>query len=158
MLAIDARGFGETRFRDDESGDDFPVYFGQYDSTMTALLRARRSSACGCWMCGAALICWRRARMLIAGEFYGFGKEGGAAPLLYAAAMDERISKVALEGMLVSYQTIIDQRIHRQVFEDVVPGVLRSYDLPDLVSALAPRPVWIVNGVNALGQRVTWPR
>jgi hypothetical protein len=34
----------------------------------------------------------------------------------------------------------------------VIPGVLKSYDLPDLVSALAPRPVRIVAPVDPLGQ------
>ena len=155
VLAIDARGFGETRYRNDENGDDFPVYFGQYDSAMTALLAGRT-------LVGMRTVdVWRGVDLLAARadvdrtRIHGFGKEGGTTPLLYAAAMDQRISKVALEGMLVSYRTIIDQRIHRQVFELVVPGVLRAYDLPDLVSTLAPRPVWIVNSVNALGQRVS---
>jgi len=155
VLAIDARGFGETRFRDDESGDDFPVYFGQYDSAMTALLS-------GNTLVGMRMLdVWRGVDVLAAradvdrARIRGFGKEAGTTPLLYAAAMDERISKVALEGMLVSYRAIVDQRIHRQIFEQVIPGVLRSYDLPDLVSALAPRPVWIVNSVNPLGQRLS---
>jgi hypothetical protein len=87
-------------------------------------------------------------------RIYGFGRDAGAIPLLHAAALDERIRKIALEGMLASYQTIIQQRIHRQIFEQVIPGVLRSYDLPDVVAALAPRQVWVVNGVNALGQRM----
>jgi cephalosporin-C deacetylase-like acetyl esterase len=155
VLAIDARGFGETRFRDDESGDDFPVYFGQYDSAMTALLSGKT-------LVGMRMLdVWRGVDVLAAradvdrARIRGFGKEGGTTPLLYTAAMDERISKVALEGMLVSYRAIVDQRIHRQIFEQVIPGVLRSYDLPDLVSALAPRPVWIVNSVNPLGQRLS---
>ena len=50
--------------------------------------------------------------------------------------LDERISKIALEGMVASYQTIIQQRIHRQVFEQVIPGVLRSYDLRDVVASI----------------------
>jgi hypothetical protein len=31
---------------------------------------------------------------------------------------------------------------------------LKSYDLPDLANSLAPRPVWIIDAVNPLGQVV----
>jgi cephalosporin-C deacetylase-like acetyl esterase len=155
VLAIDARGFGETQRRNDDNGSDFPGYFGQFDSAMTALLAGR--TLVGMRMRDV----WRGVDLLTGrsevdrDRIYGFGKEGGAIPLLYAATVDDRIRRVALEGMLVSYQTVIQQRIHRQVFEHVIPGALRSFDLPDLVSSLAPRPVWVVNGVNALGQRVS---
>ena len=40
------------------------------------------------------------------------------------------------------------------MFEDVIVGVLKSFDLPDLVAAMSPRPVWIVNGADPLGHRV----
>jgi cephalosporin-C deacetylase-like acetyl esterase len=154
VLAIDARGFGETQHRSDDNGNDFPGYFGQFNSAMTALLAGR--TLVGMRMRDV----WRGVDLLTGraevdrDRIYGFGKEGGAIPLLYAATVDDRIRRVALEGMLVSYQTVIQQRIHRQVFEHVIPGALRSFDLPDLVSSLAPRPAWVVNGVNALGQRV----
>jgi len=155
VLAIDARGFGETHYRNDDNGSDFPGYFGQYDSAMTALLAGKT-------LVGMRMLdVWRGVDLLTGraevdrARIHGFGKDGGAVPLLYAAAMDDRISRVALEGMLVSYQTIIQQRIHRQVFEHVIPGVLRAFDLPDLVSSLVPRQVWVVNSVNALGQRVS---
>jgi hypothetical protein len=71
--------------------------------------------------------------------------------MLYAAVLDRRIRGVALEGLLVSYDWVVRHQIHRQIFEDVVPGALKSFDLPDMVSSLAPRSVWIVNAVNGLG-------
>ncbi|MBL8206911.1 MAG: acetylxylan esterase [Blastocatellia bacterium] len=154
VLAIDVRGLGETRSRNTEGNDDFPVYFGDFESAMTALHIGRP-------LMGMRMTDVLRGVDLLAArldveraKIYGFGKDAGAIPLLHAAAMDDRISKIALEGMLASYQTIIQQRIHRQIFEQVIPGVLRSYDLPDVVTAIAPRQVWIVNGVNALGQQM----
>lgn len=154
VLAIDARGLGETRSRNTEGNDDFPVYFGDFESAMTALHIGRT-------LVGMRMTDVMRGVDLLAArpdveraKIYGFGKDAGALPLLHAAAMDDRISKIALEGMLASYQTLIQQRIHRQIFEQIIPGVLRSYDLPDVVAAIAPRPVWIVNGVNALGQQM----
>ncbi len=157
VLALDLRGWGETRSLNDENGSDFPVYFGDFVSAMTALHIGRP-------LVGMRMTDVLRSVDLLAAradvertKIYGFGKDAGALPLLHAAVMDDRIRKIALEGMLASYQTIIQQRIHRQVFEQVIPGVLRSYDLPDVVAAVAPRPVWIVNGVNALGQRIKLP-
>jgi hypothetical protein len=61
---------------------------------------------------------------------------------------------VALEGMLVSYGWVVEHRIHRQIFEELVPSALRYFDFPDLAGALAPRDVWIVNAVNGLGHSV----
>jgi hypothetical protein len=87
-------------------------------------------------------------------KIYGFGKEAGAVPLLYAAIFDERLKKLALEDVLISYRSIVANRIHRQIFENVVPGALRFYDFPDLVAILAPRPTWIVNAVDPLGHRI----
>ena len=87
-------------------------------------------------------------------NIFGFGKDGGAVPMLYAALFDSRIRRVALEGMLMSYDTVVKHRIHRQIFEQVVPSALRHYDLPDLAGTLAPRPVWLVNAVNGLGHPV----
>lgn len=154
VLAIDLRGLGETRSRNTEGNDDFPVYFGDFESAMTALHIGRP-------LVGMQMTDVLRGVDLLAArpdvertKIYGFGKDAGAIPLLHAAAMDDRIRKIALEGMLASYQTIIQQRIHRQIFEQVIPGVLRSYDLPDVIAAIAPRQVWIVNGVNALGQQM----
>jgi hypothetical protein len=85
---------------------------------------------------------------------HAFGKDKGAVPALYAAVLDDRIEAIALEGMLASYEIVTRQRIHRQVFEDAVVGVLNSFDLPELVAAVAPRPVSIVDAADALGHRL----
>jgi cephalosporin-C deacetylase-like acetyl esterase len=154
VLAIDVRGNGETRVTETQQNTDFRPHFGDFDSAMTALLidrplvgmRARDVSR------GVDLLSARPE--VDPARIHGFGKEAGGVPLLYAAVLDERIRKVGLEGMLMSYQSIVSRSIHRQVFEDVVPGALKFYDFPDLVASLAPRSVWIVNAVDPLGQAV----
>jgi hypothetical protein len=87
-------------------------------------------------------------------NIFGFGKDAGAVPMLYAAVLDNRIRRVALEGMLVSYDSVVTHRIQRQIFEQVVPSALKYFDFPDLVASLAPRPVWVVNAVNGLDHPV----
>jgi len=60
----------------------------------------------------------------------------------------------SLDGMLVSYESVVSSRVHRRILEGVSPGMLRYYDLQDLVAALAPRNVWIVNGTDPLGHEL----
>src|SRR6266513_2479531 len=74
--------------------------------------------------------------------------------LLYASVLDGRIRRVVLNGMLVSYESVVNSRVHRRILEGVAPGMLKSYDLQDLVAALAPRDVWIVGGTDPLGHEL----
>lgn len=83
------------------------------------------------------------------------GRGAFAIPLLHAAVLDARVARLALEGSLVSYRAVIDHSIHKDLPESLLPGVLRRYDVPDLLLALAPRPVAIVDPVDAVGQRLT---
>jgi pimeloyl-ACP methyl ester carboxylesterase len=155
VLTIDARGMGETRPlpNEDQSRETYRL-FGHYDSAMTALLvgktlvgmRAEDVSR------GVDLLFSRpevdRERV------YGFGVGSGALVRLHAAVADSRIKQLALEGMLESYESVVTHRLHRDVFESVVRGVLKAYDLPDLVATLPPRSVWITHTRDPLGKRV----
>lgn len=82
----------------------------------------------------------------------------GAGPmgmvLLHTAVLDSRISRLVLEDTLVSYRTIVDQPVHRNVSEVVIPGVLLHYDTADLLRAVAPRPVTITSPRDAMGEVV----
>ena len=77
----------------------------------------------------------------------------GGVPVLFAAAFDERIQSAELERMLTSYQSVIDTPIHRYALEDVLPGVLRRFDLPDLAAALGGR-VRVSGSVDAMGDSI----
>jgi hypothetical protein len=72
--------------------------------------------------------------------------------LLHEAVLDRRISELALDRMLVSYHSVATHRMHHDMYQSVIPGVLKAYDLPDLVAAVAPRPVWLVDAVDSLGR------
>jgi hypothetical protein len=50
---------------------------------------------------------------------------------------------------------IVDQPVHRLVSEVVVPGVLKHYDVGDLLSAIAPRQVTIITPQNAMGETIS---
>jgi hypothetical protein len=62
--------------------------------------------------------------------------------------VEPRIQSVRSEGMLASYRAIIDEELHRDASEVLVPGALAHYDLPDLIAAIAPRRVEIIAPVE----------
>jgi hypothetical protein len=69
---------------------------------------------------------------------------GTTVPIvLHAAALDARIREVTVENGLTSWLRVVQQPISYNQLTNVVPGVLRDYDLPDLVQSLAPRKVVI---------------
>lgn len=151
VLSLDLRGMGETRPALD-THDDFTKYFGDHDSAETAILLGKTLVG------GRAADIARGVDLLAAraevdaSRIAGIGKGAAAVAMLHAAALDSRIAKVALEDMLVSYDAIVTNRIHRKMFEQTVPSALKFYDLPDLAAAMAPRPVWIIDAVNPVGQ------
>ena len=70
---------------------------------------------------------------------------------LHAAALDLRIREVVIENTLASYRMVLDQPLHRNISEVMIPGVLRKYDVGNLVQAISPRPVTIINPQDATG-------
>jgi hypothetical protein len=86
---------------------------------------------------------------------YGSGAQGIVA--LHAAALDTRISRVIAERSLVSYRTALEAGLHRNLSEVLIPNVLLHYDTPDLITAIHPRGVAIVNPANAMDQIIRDP-
>ena len=83
---------------------------------------------------------------------------GAAGPIvLHAAVLDEKdlIGSVVLERSLVSWDDVIQKGISRGQLGNVVPGVLQSYDLPDLAARLSPLPLRIDGPVDAMGQPIS---
>jgi cephalosporin-C deacetylase-like acetyl esterase len=73
----------------------------------------------------------------------------GGMLVLYAAAFDERIRSAAATGSLVSYTAIAESKLYTHRFGSFGPGLLRDFDLPDLASLIAPRPLLLLNSVDA---------
>ena len=155
VLSIDARGLGETRPGSDVNASEFYKYFGDYEDAMTAILMNRSLPGMRARdvLRGVDLLVARPE--VDAAKISGIGRGGGGAiPLLLAASFDRRLHSVALQDMLVSWHTAATTRMHRLIFEDVIPGALIDFDLPDLVSSIAPRPVWITDPQTPTGTPV----
>ena len=80
-----------------------------------------------------------------------YGKGGLGMVALHTAALDNRVTRVVIENTLVSYQSALQAGLHKNLSEVVIPGVLRRYDVSDLLIAINPRPVLIVNSASAMG-------
>jgi cephalosporin-C deacetylase-like acetyl esterase len=154
VLSIDVRGIGETSSGDGRNGSDWPRYFGDYGNAMTAMLSGKPLVTM------RAEDISRAADLLVTrpevdpSKLAVHGLEGAAIPALYAAALDNRFQSATLERMLVSYESVVRHPIHRGVFENIVHGALKHYDLPDLARWMRPRTVRIIDAVNPLGQPV----
>jgi hypothetical protein len=81
-------------------------------------------------------------------------------PLIHAAAFDASINNITLIGSLISYRSVVMNRIYKIGLTPVnkgpnmpyeidynwnIAGVLRAYDLPDLIGCIAPRKVAITD-------------
>ncbi len=73
---------------------------------------------------------------------------------LHAVRNQPRITRVMVENSLVSYRTALDAPLHRNLSEITIPGVLTHYDVSELLEAIAPRAVTLLNPVDAIGQPV----
>jgi cephalosporin-C deacetylase-like acetyl esterase len=59
--------------------------------------------------------------------------------LLHAAALDSRIKHITIDHTLESYSSLLQAPMPIDAPEDILPGVLLHYDIPDLIKALGPR-------------------
>jgi len=85
-------------------------------------------------------------------EVYALAKAEMSPVLLHAAAFEPSISRVALLEPLSSCHSIVTTRYYSPRFiHGAVPGMLESYDLPDLAASLAPRVLMLVNVVDGTG-------
>ncbi len=146
VLAPDLRGWGESGPARGTGG-----YSGMWQMTMRAVL------------VGKTLLGMQVFDLLAVFEYLSarpdvdprrvavLGRANGGVAALLAAALEPRISRVALERSVLSYMDIVRARIHENIVELVVPGVLKDFDLPDLAPLIAPRPLWLVSPRSPTG-------
>ncbi|MBM3736984.1 MAG: hypothetical protein FJW39_14480 [Acidobacteria bacterium] len=154
VLSIDLRGWGELGAQSVRNGSDWPRYFGDFESSMTAMLTGKPLVSYRTEDLAAAVTVLEAQPGADGSRISMYGKENAGVPALYAAAFDNRVKSLVLEKTLVSFETVIRSKIHRLHWENAAHGMLRHYDLPKAASWLAPRPVRLIDPVNALGQTI----
>jgi hypothetical protein len=78
-----------------------------------------------------------------------------SSDLLHAAIFNKDFNQIALINPMYSYQSIVREREYLTKFIMSTPaGVIGKYDIPDLITALAPLKICLLNPVNALDKKV----
>jgi dienelactone hydrolase len=154
VLAPDLRGFGETAPPLDRR-EYFVRAFGDYENTLTALLIGKTMPGMRALDVTAGVDLLAARNDVDSSHISAVGRAGAALPALFAALFDNRIARLALDGMLVSYESVVTERMNQGIVQQIVPSALKYFDLPDVVMAIAPRKVGIYNAVNPLGQELT---
>ena len=164
ILALDLRGMGEAADRTGEQS------YESGDETTRRLLGTEAFADYYCRVLGESLLAQRVGDILaganVAAELAG--KPGAPVALmgagrcgivaLHAAALCERFAEVTLQRILWSYRLATETKLHTALHgADTVFGALAEYDLPQLVAAVAPRPVSLEKPLDAAGEPVCTP-
>jgi hypothetical protein len=60
---------------------------------------------------------------------------------LLTALYEDEVRAAAVRGGLVSFLSVLEDRFCYVPLDVIVPGILEAGDIPDMLAALAPRPV-----------------
>ena len=77
--------------------------------------------------------------------------------LLHAAVLDPRLKHITIDHVLESYRSLLDAPMPLDAPQDILPGVLLHYDIPDLVRAVGKKRLtatdWLSGTANLGGVR-----
>jgi hypothetical protein len=59
--------------------------------------------------------------------------------LLHTAVLDSRLKHIRIDHTLESYKSLLEAPMPMDAPEDILPGVLLRYDIPDLIHVLGSR-------------------
>jgi cephalosporin-C deacetylase-like acetyl esterase len=79
------------------------------------------------------------------------GQEEAGLTALMATVLDKRTRSVFLTRTLVSYMSVVESKDYSLPLDWFVPGILRHFDIPDLIAAVYPRPICVLDSVDASG-------
>ena len=82
----------------------------------------------------------------------GLGEKGAALAVLFSGVLDDRLHSMLLDSPIATYRSIVESKGYSLEFSWFLYGVLKHFDLPDLVGWLAPRPCWILNAAGSQGE------
>lgn len=155
VLSVDLAGLGQTTMK--------PWRYG----SMSGVLGPNSAEWFVAYMLGESLVGLRSEQILLASRWLqqvtdchrpvrivAVGEPGVAA--LHAAAVEpDLIGHVTLRRSLHAWQSVIDTPVTRRQLPNVIHGVLRHYDLPDLAALLTPERLTVEQPVDAAGQPVS---
>jgi cephalosporin-C deacetylase-like acetyl esterase len=135
VLAIDPRGWGESAPAAAKSSG----YKKSYQTAMRGILVGKSLPGMQTFDVLNA-VAYLASRPDVDGKQISLHTKGAGTALgIYAALLDKKIKDVVSGNEPQSYLEVTREKMHGDIAGMVVPGVLRDFDLPDLVQALGPR-------------------
>jgi pimeloyl-ACP methyl ester carboxylesterase len=147
--ALELRGIGETQtgFRRKAFGT------GRFGPDNLEILTAYLIGKSYTGMRAADLEAWVATLGIEKASLVALGE--AAIPALHAAALNpDRFSQVTLRGMIPSWESLAAAPETHDQMVNLVHGVLRQYDLPDLVEMAGAKRVKVERPVDGLGNPV----
>jgi dienelactone hydrolase len=142
-IAVDLRGYGESvpEGKAQPFGADWKEAFIAFHLNRPLLIQRARDL---------------RIANSVLGRNWAVTATGKAVPAaLHAAACEKVIPELTLEGGIVSWASVVQSPVTTLELSNVIPGVLKTYDLPDLAAQMAPRKLTILSPVDGAGKPVS---
>ena len=155
LCAIDTRGSGQATPRFPSSG---PLFYGHGIETayslvsMTAGVPLLGQRVCDVLRC----LNYLHTRPDVdPSRIAVFGREASGLEALFGAALDDRLRGVLLGKTLADFASVVASPDYNLKVASFSFGFLKHFDLPQIAASVAPRPVWLLNPVNAKGDSVS---
>jgi cephalosporin-C deacetylase-like acetyl esterase len=158
IIAVDVRGIGETKPQHSQNGER--------RNEFTHLFDVETAMTYHTWYMDRSLFGMRVADVIRSVDYalsrddvskdglHVVGQGAGALWVLYAAALDPRITSVVAERGLASYKALAQVDRYTQGASVFVRDVLKHFDLPHVAAAIAPRPLTLIAPVDAMKRTV----
>jgi dienelactone hydrolase len=137
VVLADLRGLGETT--DPAAFNDPKYYNSEYRNAMLALHTGRPLLAQRLNDIAQLRMFVRNTEHLDAAPLEIRAGGRAALPAMLAAVLAPAISLLTVEPLPLSFQQLLAQPARKDAYSQVLPGVLRYWDVPDLQRALGPR-------------------
>jgi dienelactone hydrolase len=149
VLAVDLRGWGETA--PGNAKPNKPNYFGVDEAETYLGLHLSRPLLGQRTLDLLAVIAMLKEQEPNT-SIQIIGVDNAGPVVLHAAALDSRIDSIVIRHGLASWSDVVMAPISMNQLTNVVPGALKTYDLPDLAATLAPRPLTLMDAVDGQDQ------
>jgi len=152
VLAIDVRGVGETRSRVLAWNYEYDAPYGTETDLNYMSFMVGRPLAGGRTLDVLAATRYLAERGDVSARgIVARGVGLGGLTVLLAAALNDSIAEVVVEDIPVDYRSMVEADIYRHPSKFLLPGVLQKLDLPDVAALVAPRPLTLINLLDAQG-------
>ncbi|HVB29467.1 MAG TPA: acetylxylan esterase, partial [Terriglobia bacterium] len=150
VCSVDLRGLGDSIPRLPATG---PVFYRgddiQEDYAWASFTLGKPVLGQRVWDCLRCLDYLDSRPDVDHGRIHGLGERGGAIAVLLAATLDDRLRSLLLDSPLATYRSLVESKSYSLELPWFLYGILKHFDLPDLVGSLAPRPCWLLNASSA---------